>query len=276
MAPERAYDSAMSMNDAPAGYSLRNASLEDAPTIAELVNEVNVAEIGIPLTSVEVTRDDLTSPGREQVDDVLLVADDGALVGYLTSWADVEPFTEIQQLAFVRPALWERGLSAWLLRFGEERARGKVRRAVSPSPVFLRVARWAVNDAAGRLFASLGYTYARTFYEMRIELDGPVTSPEIPEQIAIRTFDRERDAHVVHAALTEAFADHWGHALDPFDRWVHEHIEGESSGFDAGLWFLAVDHDEVVGAACCRTSTPRSQDAGHVDVLGVRPAWRGR
>jgi hypothetical protein len=41
--------------DVPNGYSLRNASLEDAPAIAELVNEVSVAEIGIPWTSVEET-----------------------------------------------------------------------------------------------------------------------------------------------------------------------------------------------------------------------------
>lgn len=39
-------------------------------------------------------------------DDVLLVADDGALAGYLTLWPDAEPFTEIHQLAFVRPVLW--------------------------------------------------------------------------------------------------------------------------------------------------------------------------
>ena len=266
----------MSTNNLPAGYSHRNASLEDAPAIAELVNEVNIAEIGTPLTSVEESRDDLTTPGRETEDDVVLVDDDGALVGYLALWADVEPFTEIQQFVFVRPALWGRGLSAWLLGLGEERARDKVHRAAPSSPVFLRVSHWAANDAAGRLFASLGYTHARTFHEMRINLDGPVAAPQIPDGIELRTFDGERDAPGVYAALKEAFADHWGHAFDPFDQWRHQHIDGEASGFDAALWFLALDRDEVAGAACCRASTPRSPEAAHVDVLGVRPAWRGR
>lgn len=266
----------MLTQESPIGYSLRTASLEDASEIAELVNEVNVAEIGIPWTSVEEVRDDLTSPGRGQEDDVLVVAEDGGLAGYLSVWADADAITSITQVAFVRPALWGRGLNAWLLRLGEERARKKVHPAPVGSSAFLRVARWAQNEAAGRLFASLGYTYARTFHEMRMELDGPLAAPALPDEIAIRAFDRQRDAQTVHATLAEAFADHWGHAFPPFDEWVHEHIEGESSGFDAGLWFLALDGEEVVGAVCCRASSPRSQDAAHVNVLGVRTAWRGR
>jgi mycothiol synthase len=265
--------------DVPTGYSLRTASLEDAPAMAKLVNEVTVAEIGTPLTSAEEIRDDLTTPGRDEEDTVLLVAEDGALAGYVESWADAEPFTEIQQLSFVRPELWGRGFNAWLLRLGEERARDKVHHVAPGSPVFLRVSRWAANEAAGRLFSSLGYTYARTFHEMRMELDGPLAAPEIPDRIVIRTFDRERDARRVHAALTEAFADHWGPAMNappPFDRWVHEDIDGESSDLDAGLWFLALDGEEVVGAVCCRASTPKSVDAASVETLGVRPAWRGR
>jgi GNAT superfamily N-acetyltransferase len=148
----------MLTQESPIGYSLRTASLEDASEIAELVNEVNVAEIGIPWTSVEEVRDDLTSPGRGKEDDVLVVAEDGGLAGYLSVWADAEAITNITQVAFVRPALWGQGLNAWLLRLGEERARKKVHPAPVGSSAFLRVARWAQNDAAGRLFASLGYT----------------------------------------------------------------------------------------------------------------------
>lgn len=266
----------MSTLDVPMGYSVRSVSVEDAAAIDEFVNEVNLAEVGFPWTSTEQVRDDLTSPGRGAEDDVLLVADDGALAGYLTLWADAEPLTRVYQLAFVRPALWGRGLSAWLLRLGEGRAREKVDRSRPAAPVFLTVSRWAVNDAAGQLFAALGYRYARTFRDMRIELEGPVAAPQIPDGVVVRTFDRERDARAVHGALAEAFADHWGGLFGPFDQWAHEHIEGESSGFDASLWFLALDDDEVVGAVCCRQSMPSSPDAAHVDVLGVRRAWRGR
>lgn len=83
---------------------------------------------------------------------------------------------------------------AWLLRLGEARARRKAERAGPGSPVLLPVSRWATNEAAGQLFASLGYTHARTFHEMRMELDGPIATSELPDRIAIRTFDRQRDA----------------------------------------------------------------------------------
>src|SRR4051794_40040471 len=59
--------------DAPAGYIARDATLEDAAAISDLVNEVNVAEIGTRLTDVEDVRNDLTSP-REYRDDTVLEA----------------------------------------------------------------------------------------------------------------------------------------------------------------------------------------------------------
>ncbi len=109
-----------------------------------------------------------------------------------------------------------------------------------------------------------------------MELDAPIAAWETADGIAIRPFDRERDAHPVYATLAEAFAGHWGGTFDPFDQWEHEHIEGESSAFDAGLWFVALDRDEVVGAVCCRPNTARSEDAAYIDVLGVRRPWQGR
>jgi mycothiol synthase len=260
--------------DAPTGYSIRAPSLEDARQIADLVNEVSVAEIGIPWTSVEEVCDDLTAPGRNVGDDALIFARDGGLAGYLWLWGDADALNRITVLVYVRPALWGRGLSAWLLRLGEERARDKVRRAARASPALLSASRWAENEAAGRLFESLGYAHARTFYVMRMQLDGPIAELQMPDRISIRAFDPERDTSAVHAALMEAFGENWGHTS--FDQWVHEHIEGESSDFDAGLWLLALDGDEVVGAVCSRSRTARSPDAAHVDDLGVRSAWRGR
>jgi mycothiol synthase len=57
---------------------------------------------------------------------------------------------------------------------------------------------------------------------------------------------------------------------------VHDSIEGEGSGFDPTLWFVAREGDEIVGAITCRASTPSAPDTAHVDVLGVRRAWRNR
>src|SRR5207247_1620012 len=176
----------MSKHDLPSGYIVREASLEDAGAIADVVNAVNVAEAGFPWTNEGEVHDDLISPRRERGDHVVMVGGDGGIVGYLNVWRD-EPLTTIQHLAFVRPSLWGRGLSAWLLRAGEERSRDDIERAGPEGIVHLRVARWATNTAAGSLFAELGYRYARTFHEMRIALDGPIEAPEVPVRDEVRT-----------------------------------------------------------------------------------------
>jgi mycothiol synthase len=269
------YHRRVSVEVVPAGFAFRDASLEDCDEVADLINAVNVAEVGIPWTTAEELRDQLTNPGHEPGDDVVLIAVDGSLAGYLTTWRD-EPLTTIHQIAFVRPALWGRGLSAWLLNSGEARARAMVERGHPNSTVLLRVSRWSGNDAAIPLFESLGYEPARVFHEMRIELSERSEDPQVPEGIVIRTFEPGRDERAVHAALAEAFEDHWGMRFESLDVWKHDQIDGASSNFDPELWFLALDGDDVVGVICCRDSSASSPDAANVDELGVRRAWRGR
>jgi len=258
----------------PAGLTARPAQLEDCDAIADLVNEVNVAEVGVPWTTPDDIRTDLMTPGHEPDDDVVLVADDGSFAGYLTTWRD-EPLTTISLIAFVRPADWGSGLSAWLLRLGEARARERIERIRPEAPIRLQVARWAGNDSAAALFEALGYAFVRTFHEMRIELGDESEQPKIPDEIRIRTFDPTRDREPVHRALAEAFGDHWGSIFDPFDVWVHDNIDARGS-FDPDFWFVAVEGDEVVGVACCRPSTAAAPDAAVVGELGVRRAWRHR
>jgi mycothiol synthase len=259
----------------PDGFSARPAQLDDCDAIAELVNEVNIAEVGVPWTTADDVRTELTAPGHDPEDHVVLLNDEGSLAGYMVTWRD-EPLTTISLIAFVPRDLWGRGLSAWLLRSGEAAARARVDRERPSSPIHLQVARWAENALALPLFESLGYRYVRTFHEMRIELGDRTEDPVVPGGIGIRTFDPDRDAPAVHRALAEAFEDHWGSRFDPFDVWRHENLESSAPGFDPSMWFLALDGDEVVGVACCRERSTSAPDAANVDELGVRRAWRGR
>lgn len=175
------------IDEVPEGFGLRSVSDQDAPTLADLMNECTVAEIGIPWTTAEETRDDLTAPGRDGGrDDALLVSDGGTPVGYLQLFADASPYTELEAIAFVRPAFWSQGLSAWLLRLAERRARDKDHLASPGDRVVLRVARFTGNEPAKRLFESLGYDYARTFWIMRIELSSRPPAPSLPTGILIR------------------------------------------------------------------------------------------
>jgi GNAT superfamily N-acetyltransferase len=153
----------------------------------------------VPWTSVGETREDLSAPERDpSLDDAILVDADGTPVGYLQQAGDSDASTELHSQVFVRPGSWGLGLSALLVRLGEERARAKVRRTPAREPVMLLVARFTHNEAAGRLFDALGYVYVRTVWMMRIELHEPPPRDGALTGAAIRTFD-ERDARATHA-----------------------------------------------------------------------------
>jgi mycothiol synthase len=257
---------------APEGFEVRAATVDDAPAIAGIINEVTLAEIGLPWTTAEHMRDELTSPGRHPALADIVLAQDGSPIGYLQFVTDVGTASPVLAFPYVRPHLGGRGLNAFLLRLAEKRLRARAQL----DPEVLRVSRFADNEPAERLFSALGFGRVRTFWVMRIVLDSPPLAARVPDGIAIRTFEPGRDEVPVHAALAEAFADHWGIPFSSFEEWLHLQVEGEGSAFDPNLWFVATEGDEVVGAACCRASSPRSEDTAIVMELAVRRAWRRR
>jgi mycothiol synthase len=258
----------------PDGCSIREATADDVQAVTALVNEVNVAEVGVPWLSVDEVLDILTLPTRQPGEHTLLLAADGSPIGYLMLVPDADPFTSAQLLSFVPPALWGRGLNAWLLRLGEELARERLEASGGISSIALRVARWTANQAAVPLFESLGYRYVRTFHDLRIDFEGSPPGADAPNGIVIRTVDPDRDGERVYQTLREAFADHWGGTFEPFGDWRHQELE--SSSFDAGLWFLAVDGEDVAGALVARDLEAAATPAVYVGSIGVRRPWRGR
>jgi mycothiol synthase len=122
------------------------------------------------------------------------------------------------------------------------------------------------DDAARRLMLARGYRDVRHFFDMAIQLEA---RPEVPD-VEIETF-REEDARVFHAALDEAFQDHWEHHSRPFEDWWERNRA--SSGYDPSLWFVVRDGDEL--AAVVRNEANRN-GGGYVAAIGVRRRWRGR
>jgi mycothiol synthase len=257
----------------PDGFSVRAPTVDDAAEIAEVMNEVTLAEAGIPFTTTEETRDELTSPRDEATPSGAVLIDEvGSLVGYLqlSRWNE----GEYSMLVFVRPRLFGEGLNAALVRHGEAQI---AERAGASTPVVVRIARFAGVDAAARLFRALGYSYERTFWMMRIELENAsIADARSSDGIHIRPFERDVEERAVYEAIAEAFTDHWGSWSETFEQFRHSRIQGAGSRFDPTLWFVASEGDEIVGVACCSASTPRAEDTGEVNILGVRRPWRRR
>ena len=181
-------------------------------------------------------------------------ADGIAAVGW--AWPHNDAATAI---GVVHPRAKGAGLGAQLVErsetFGRETGLPRMRQFAVGS-----------DTAAGELLTSRGYRDVRRFYDMAIELAEP---PEVPE-VPIETL-RQGEERAFHAALDEAFQDHWEHHSRPFEEWWQQRSAPDA--FDPTLWFVVRDGDEI--AAVARNEANRN-GGGYVGHLGVRRPWRGR
>jgi mycothiol synthase len=173
-------------------------------------------------------------------------------------WADLVDDLGIA-IGIVHPRWRGTGLGAQLLERSEAnaRARGAAR---------MQQFTLGPDTAAAALMAAHGYRDVRHFYEMAIEQTEPPPSVDLPVETV-----REEDIHGFHAALDEAFQDHWEHHSTPFDEWWARHESNPN--LDLSVWFLIRDGDEI--AAVTRNEGNRN-GGGYIGAIGVRRPWRGK
>ena len=122
---------------------------------------------------------------------------------------------------------------------------------------------------AEQLLADLGYADVRRFFEMAIELDGPPSATPLPDGFTLDVATPE-DGRAFHAAINEAFEDHWENHPLPFDEWWP--LRTGDPEFDIAWWFLVRRGGEPVAAM---RNVPGRNGGVYVATLGVRRAWRG-
>ncbi len=233
----------------------RPATRDDFPALAELFNAADEAIIGRP-AGIDVHEVDGWLGTVALDTNTWLFEEGGALVaaGFADRHGDIGVLA-----GAVRPD--KRGLG-----YGSDIvARAERRLAEEGAP---RYHAWATagDELAAELFRIRGFTGVRRFWEMEIDLgDEPPAAPPV----AVDSF-REDEGPAFHAALEEAFADHWEPHPEPFDSWWQRQIG--RSNYDPTLWFVIRDGDEI--AAIARNEIRGS--GGYIGALGVRRAWRGR
>jgi mycothiol synthase len=234
--------------------NLRPATSEDLAALADLFGSVEEAVNGRPSRLDAVAVDGWLQTIAFETNTWLFEED-----GRLLAGAFAQAFGVRGNCAgAVRPSAWGRGLGTQLVGLMESRL---AEEGVE------RIHTWTVagDAAADDLLRRRGYREVRRFWEMAIDFDGETPEPAVQvERFA------EEDAERFHAVLEEAFADHWEHEPETFDKWWTR--QRRRSNFDPSLWFLIRDGDEIAGVARCEARPP----AGWVGALGVRPAWRGR
>ena len=261
--------------EAPEGFTLRVPRMEEAGEVAALINAAMAAAGGPPDNSESEVRCAWTTPGIDFESAFRVVVDDtGRIVGYL-SLEEREPFTKIWLDGFTHPEFLGHGIGSCLLRYAETRAGELATWAPGREASVLRHFVWAGDRMARRLLEAHGYRLVRHFNELIVDLDPALPEPVWPDGIVVRTMLPGDDDRAVWEAIEESFRDHWGFELTPFEEFAHRHFHGDED-FDPTLNFLAMDSEQVAGAALCRVNLPHDPRKGWVKSLGVRRPWRRR
>jgi mycothiol synthase len=257
------------MSNSTLNYSIRPASLDDLQAVVALVNDCSIAEGGSPDETPQNLLADWNTPGFALATDAwVAVGPAGAVAGYEQVEQSDEDGAAFELDGYVHPNFTNQGIGAALLRLAENRARSQI---AAGRTAKLRGAIAAANLGARQLFAAAGYQLVRHFWRMEIDMQAPPPPPSWPEGITVRGFVPGQDERATHAAIEEAFEDHWEHAPVGFDEWQRRHILRDD--FDPSFWFLASEGGEAVATALCYT---RGESLGWVRGLGVRRGWRGR
>jgi mycothiol synthase len=250
----------------PAGYRLRAPALSDLGAVADLLAADELAEAGQIVMGAGFVRDEWSRVGFDLANDAWVVVDSpGAIVGYVQAMFE-EP-AAVECWGVVHPGHRGRGIGSSLLSLTEERASHLL--AGFPAGRFRHVIN-AGDRAAAAMLQVRDLRPVRRFWQMQIDLTGPPEPGPVPEGAEIAGIEPPGDLPAVHAVLEEAFADHWGHHAEPFDRWAEE--QTGSPSYDPALWLLATAAGEPVGALVGRIWG----DRGWVDYLGVLAPGRGR
>ena len=242
----------------PAGHRFRAVAPGDLDAIVEVLAGVLEADF---------IRSDWTRTGFDPERDAWVVTDPAGVVvaygmvvtdgpGAVESWGAVHPDRKGQ------------GIGAAVLERVEQRSAELL--AGAPGMGLFRHVIDAGDEAAAALVRARGLRPVRRFRHMQLDLDGPVDPGPPPTGLQIVPVDAERDLPVVHAVLQEAFAEHWGHYEEPFERWAAQ--AAAAPGYDPGLWLLARHGDRPAAILVAEVLDGQ----GWISDLGVLARWRGR
>jgi mycothiol synthase len=258
-------------------FTLRPGRLEDLEQAVPMFNLSSRMMLGADEFDVEEYRAHWTSPDfQPETDARIAITSDGKMVGVIEVWNNTPPFLQNWVWGRVHPEHEGEGIGTALLEWAECHARKKLSLAESGTRVTMRTGQFAVNTAAKSLFESVGYIGVRHFFDMERVMDTPPEAPMLPDGIVIRSMMIPNEYEAMHRLDVEAFRDHWGYIERPFEDTFAAlmHEVQFSPKHDPALWSVAMEGERMAGMVMGRLEAGGDSDAGWIDSLAVRKAYR--
>jgi mycothiol synthase len=250
------------------GYRAERPSRDDLEDIGKVLVACDVDEVGQPdVFDAHALEEEWDAyPVNLDTDAWLVRSDDGGVVAYAHAAEEI-PSRVWEAIGWVHPSHRGKGLGSFLVRATEQDVSAKL--CENDSLQFHHVV-MGNDKAGGDLMSRAGFEPTRHFWHMEIDLEAPRPRPHPSPGISIAPLQLERDEPDIHRVLEASFAQHWGFASTPYEKWLDETVRRR--WFDATLSFVARSEDEVVGALVGRVDHGR----GFVDDIGVLEEQRGR
>jgi mycothiol synthase len=255
-------------------FTLRLMTEEDLPTVVDAINEWSTLEEDvIDSASLSEAEEWYHSPLNHEIIVNAFVLNDDKTEGKLVGFATISRHPDDDRAwcsMHVHPDYRNQGLGTAL--YGECVRRAEEAGATSIHFNPSRNATLLIDFLQRR-----GYTVERYFWDMRLEADHPTEAATLPAGFTLRTFVPDQDEALFTHVRNVTFADHYGSV----QRTVEEFSAlTKQTWFHADGVFFAFDGDEIAGF--CMTSRDerewerRGEKVGHIGLLGVMPAYRGR
>jgi mycothiol synthase len=249
----------------PDGYTARAATLEDLDVVLRIRIEREIEDWGVAHTTEDELRD--LWQDTNLAEDTWVVTDS---IGTVVANAQVYGAGSPVPLLYVAVLLdyQRRGIGTHLLTLAEKRAEASMVDLHEDRQRALAAQVSGRNYAAKDILEKAGYQAASVFNVMEAALDFEPPKPLPVEGIIIRGFVVGKDEQPVYEADEEAFQDEFGKTPRTFAQWTRRLNMHED--FDASLWFVAWDGDQVAGASLCEME----EGKGRIHHLGVRRPYR--
>ncbi|MFJ8944805.1 GNAT family N-acetyltransferase [Streptomyces sp. NPDC102395] len=249
-------------------YVLRAATLTDAPAVTDLLNAVDLIEIGRPETDLHTVEADLKHPETDLAQDSWLAFDGDRLVAYGLLW-DESGGERVDIDHYVLPEHQEAG--RLLLDAMEPRALRRARdNGAERAVVHLNLNVAPTLDTG--LLRERGWSVVRRYHVLRRPVD-PVGDrpPEPPAGIRIRPCESEADRRRVHELYQSTFAEHFDFQPRGYEQWLHD-IDGTALDWSLA-WIAGTDGLGDAGFLLARDDR---EAMGWIRGIGVRREARGQ